>query len=302
MELDGPAFVRDVQRPMSTARMLAAVLPQAARKQQGAIAKTIAPGPMKVRQRGLRFETAHVEAYRRVCGYYAQPGSVPLPYPEMHFTALIAEAVVSSCFPFSPLGLIHTAQQVELHERLQPGDEVDATTELRALRDTPRGYELDFSMTVERNGRKAWSGVATLLSRSADARSGKTRGHRAASQARAGGFEVTVPGNMGVRYARVSGDFNPHHLWWFTARPFGYRRPIAHGMWTLARVLCEVLEGVDEDAPVQATAAFKRPLLMPSRIRIDAQRLTPELNEVPFAVREAKSGAPHLLGAAAYSS
>lgn len=104
---------------------------------------------------------------------------------------------------------------------------------------------------------------------------------------------MTVPGNTGVRYARVSGDYNPHHLWWFTARPFGYRRPIAHGMWTFARVLSEVLEGVDEEAPVHATTAFKRPLLMPSRIRIEAQRLTRDLTEVQFAARDAKSGAPH---------
>jgi hypothetical protein len=73
-------------------------------------------------------------------------------------------------------------------------------------------------------------------------------------------------------------------------------------MWTFARVLTEALEGVDEDASVQATAAFKRPLLMPSRIRIETKRLTPDLREVPLAVRDAKSGAPHVLGLAAYCS
>lgn len=302
MELDGPAFVREVRHPMSTAQMLAAVLPQAMRKRQGTLSSSIVPGPMKVRQRGLRFEAAHVEAYRGVCGYYAQPGSVPLTYPEIHFTPLIAEAVVSSRFPLSPLGLIHTAQQVELHERLLPGDDVDATTELLALRDTPRGYELDFSMTVERKGHKVWSGVATLLSRSAAARAGKTRSVSPPSQDDPVGFEVTVPGNTGVRYARVSGDYNPHHLWWFTARPLGYHRPIAHGMWTFARVLTEVLEGVDEHTAVQASVAFKRPLLMPSRIRVEAQRLTPELGVVPFSVREAASGAPHVLGTAERST
>ena len=72
-------------------------------------------------------------------------------------------------------------------------------------------------------------------------------------------FEVTVPGNTGVRYARVSGDYNPHHLWWFTARPLGYRLPIAHGMWTFARVLSDVLEGIDRDAPLSASTVFKRP-------------------------------------------
>jgi acyl dehydratase len=287
---------------MSTAKMLAALLPQAARKQQGVLAKSVTPGPMEVRQRGLRFEATHIDVYRDVCGYRAQPGLVPLSYPEMHFTALIAEAVVSSRFPFSPLGLIHTGQRVELHEPLRPGAVVDATTRLEALRETSRGYELDFSMLIERCGRRAWSGLATLLSRSPATRSGKARSRHAVSENAPGGFELDVAGNIGVRYAQVSGDYNPHHLWWFTARPLGYRRPIAHGMWTFARVLSEVLEDVDEEALVQATTAFKRPLLMPSRIRIEAERLSPGLPEVSFAAREATTGAPHVIGTASYAS
>ena len=108
-----------------------------------------------------------------------------------------------------------------------------------------------------------------------------------------------MPGNTGVRYARVSGDYNPHHLWWFTARPLGYRLPIAHGMWTFARVLSDVLEGIDRDAPLSASTVFKRPLLMPSRIQIEAPRLAERPDGVRFAAREASSGAPHLLGDAA---
>lgn len=306
MELTGPRFVREVRQPMSTARMLAAVLPQAASKRQGSIRESFVPGPMIVRQAGLRLEPAHIDAYRQVCAYEAQPGCVPLPYPEMHFTPLIAEAAVSAQFPLSPLGLIHMGQRVELLEPLQPGDEVDATTELRELRETSRGYELDFSMTLEQRGRQVWTGLATLLSRAVATRSGKKRKHGTAAAGSAStpgprSLQLAVPGNTGLRYASVSGDWNPHHLWWFTARPLGYRRPIAHGMWTFARVLSEVLEGVADDVRLVVTTAFKRPLLMPSQIRIEAPRLAPGTPEVPFAAYEAKSGAPHLIGNAAYA-
>jgi len=72
-------------------------------------------------------------------------------------------------------------------------------------------------------------------------------------------------------------------------------------MWTFARALSEVLEGVEDDAPLVATTAFKRPLLMPSEIRIEAPRLAPGIPEVRFAAYEARSGAPHLIGDAAYA-
>ena len=38
-----------------------------------------------------------------------------------------------------------------------------------------------------------------------------------------------LPAGAGRRYARVSGDYNPIHLWALTARPFGFRAPILHG-------------------------------------------------------------------------
>ena len=304
LDLTGPAFVKEVRRPLSTARMLAGVLPRALSKRQGVLSASSTPGPMTVRQAGLRLERGNVEAYREVCGYSAQPGIVPVTYPEMHFTQLIAEAVLSSGFPFSPLGLIHVGQRVQSLAPLLPGDRVDATTELEELRETERGYELDFSMIVEKSGRRVWTGLATLLSRSPAKQSAKKSEPRA-DQSRPrptsveGAFEVVVPGNTGLRYARVSGDYNPHHLWWLTARPLGYRRPIAHGMWTFARVLSHVLDGVDSEAALGATTVFKRPLLMPSRIRIEAPRLAERPSGVQVAAREASSGAPHLIGEAA---
>ncbi len=46
---------------------------------------------------------------------------------------------------------------------------------------------------------------------------------------------IDVPGNTGRRYAAVSRDFNPHHLYTWTALPMGFKHPIAHGIWSMAR-------------------------------------------------------------------
>ena len=53
---------------------------------------------------------------------------------------------------------------------------------------------------------------------------------------------MRVPGDIGRRYAAVSGDRNPIHLYPLTARAFGFPRAIAHGMWLKARTLA-ALEG-----------------------------------------------------------
>ena len=51
---------------------------------------------------------------------------------------------------------------------------------------------------------------------------------------------VKLPASLGARVAWTTGDWNPHHLWAWSARLLGYRQPIAHGMWTMARSLCHL--------------------------------------------------------------
>lgn len=295
--LSGPRTERNVRKPLHISEMFLKGLPRAARKEQGKLTEGIVPGPMIVRQRGLRFDPRRIEAYRRVCEYESEPGRVPLPYPEIHFTPLMAEAIVSNRFPLSPLGLIHTHQTITLHEPLHAHDVVDLTAELASIRETHRGYEVDFALALDRGATRVWSGVTTVLSRAEEARSGRRRRTRVESAPpRVATQVLSVSRSTGVAFARVSGDWNPHHLWWFTAKPLGYQRPIAHGMWTFARAVTVALRGIDEDMPIEASISFKRPLLMPGRIQIEAPRLESQGQCVPVAVRDARTAAPHVLG------
>ena len=79
-----------------------------------------------------------------------------------------------------------------------------------------------------------------------------------------------MPGDIGRRYAAVSGDRNPIHLHALTAQAFGFPSAIAHGMWLKARTLAS-LEGRLPDA-YTADVAFKLPVLLPSTVSIAAGR------------------------------
>jgi len=76
-----------------------------------------------------------------------------------------------------------------------------------------------------------------------------------------------------------------------TARLFGFPKPIAHGMWTLARCLA-ALDARLPDA-FTAEAQFKTPILLPGTVAFgfgfEGDR---------FTVRDPESGAPHLDGRA----
>ncbi|HEU0076960.1 MAG TPA: MaoC/PaaZ C-terminal domain-containing protein, partial [Longimicrobiaceae bacterium] len=122
---------------------------------------------------------------------------------------------------------------------------------------------------------RTWTGAAQLCSAGRAAFRGRRRGSavpregerpRAAEAGPAAlpaGWEEVASwsrgGGAGRRYARASGDYNPIHLWGWTARPFGFRRPILHGFCTAALRRLGI--------------AFRAPLLLPARVRLVAGEL-----------------------------
>ncbi|MGW7485859.1 MaoC family dehydratase [Streptomyces sp. NPDC054786] len=78
-----------------------------------------------------------------------------------------------------------------------------------------------------------------------------------------------LPAGLGRRHAAVSGDYNPIHLHPLTARPHGFPRALAHGMWTFARCTAEALP--PGAAPVRITAAFRAPALLPTTVTYTQQ-------------------------------
>ena len=103
--------------------------------------------------------------------------------------------------------------------------------------------------------------------------------------------EWKLGGDLGRRYAAVSGDRNPIHMHSLTAKPLGFPRAIAHGMWTKARCLA-ALESRLPDA-FAVDVRFRKPILLPSKVEF-AQATQAE--ETEFAVRDARRQTPHLDG------
>jgi len=140
---------------------------------------------------------------------------------------------------------------------------------LEGHRETARGQELDLQTQVRVGGQIVWSETSTFLAR----RQGRSR--VAARAAALPNLEVPprqdvttssfiVGPDVGRQYARVSGDFNPIHIADVAARFFGFKRAIAHGMWSLARCAAEnrgdrLFQPLHAGCGVQATYCILRP-------------------------------------------
>ena len=123
---------------------------------------------------------------------------------------------------------------------------------------------------VHSAGELVWEETSTFLRR------GRGDGQRAggldlpgrpADRHRVAAARATSAG----RYAAVSGDHNPIHLYPLTAKALGFPRQIAHGMWSKARCVA-ALENRLPDA-VEVDVAFKKPILLPGSVAFGSRPL-----------------------------
>lgn len=242
--------------------------------------------------RGVRVSATDVAAYRAVCHLPGDDAILPLPMPEILFFGPLGILATDRRFPLSPFGLIHTGQTLEGERPLEVGRSFDLEAGLAEVRRTEKGYELDTRLTVADEDGVAWQAMTTVLSRVPSVRTETRRQRTPAPPEREEAVEFLVPGDTGRAYARVSGDWNPHHLWRATARPLGYRLPIAHGMWTLARIIGLLPSDVDTTVG-HVAATFHRPILMPG---IVAARVALDGNVWSLDAWSPERGTPHLRG------
>jgi acyl dehydratase len=230
----------------------------------------------------------HLARYNDVCGF-RQADVLPLTYPHVLAFPLSVALMTQGTFPFRLPGLIHVANRITQHRAVRADERLTLRVHAANLREHPRGRQFDMVAEASVDGTTAWTSSGTYLHKQA------TNGNRAPKREPEAAPRPTaiwrVPASIGRRYAGVSGDVNPIHLHPLTARVFGFRRAIAHGMWVKARCLAAMEGRLPER--VTAEVEFKAPLLVPSTVGFTAEALDAAWSIALFALRD---GRRHLVG------
>ena len=220
--------------------------------------------------RGARVEEGHVAEYARVCGFGLR-GDAPGTYPHMLAFPLHMRLMTDRAFPFSVLGLVHVANRIEALEPVAIGAELEISTWAENLRPHRRGRQFDMATEARAGGSLVWRERSTYL-KQGGGEPGAAPGREAIEvpDELPACAEWRIPGDVGRRYAAVSGDRNPIHMHSAPARVFGFPGKIAHGMWTKARCLA----AFDGRAGPRYTveAEFRSPLLIPGRAHLRSGR------------------------------
>ncbi|NNC23006.1 hypothetical protein HKX42_04035 [Salinisphaera sp. USBA-960] len=207
--------------------------------------------------------------YNAVCGF-GNDDIVAFTYPHVLAFGLHMAIMAHRDFPLSVLGLIHTHNRIRRYRHIRFDELLSFSVQIDNWRALDTGYEFDidtwcyaYAPDVGVVGELVWTERSTMR---APERSGgyAQLSDKPLPELSWSTYEKwLMSADLGRRYARVSGDYNPIHLGAAPARMFGFKYPIATGMWLQARAVA-VLEPYWDQAEAEASITFKKPVPLPA--------------------------------------
>lgn len=217
-------------------------------------------------RRGVRIDAGWLGELKTVFGAPSSDG-VPLTLPHVLSGGLQLAVLTDKAFPLRILGAVHVRSEMEQHRPIDPAGAFTVRVSLEGIVDTEKGSEHTLLTELLDGGDEVlWTGRSVNLTLDPHAPRAKKGERRPLPEApRTARFEA--PSGIGRRYGAISGDRNPIHMSRVTARLFGFKRAIAHGMWTVGRSLVAMdhASGAPGD---RLSVRFKRPLLLPNEVEV----------------------------------
>lgn len=238
---------------------------------------------LAVEREGIEVESGQLRRYLAATRAPATDdgaGTIPPTFASVWETALTLELLALEPMPFPSGGIVHMGSEVVSIRPLRLDDCIRCRLELERVSAHPRGALLSLKCrSWNASGHLCLENSASMLIRGVSPPPGSGRSGADRESSPAGGDEGEgqtwrevarwdLRGDAGVTYARSSGDFNPIHLWPWSARLLGFRRPILHGHCSLAMMAHELTAATGLSLR-RMDARFRTPLEIPAAVRLE---------------------------------
>ena len=236
----------------------------------------------------LKIDQSQLNQYKEICDF-AQDDTVPSIFLGVLSQSLQMHMMAYEAFPFPVLGLVHIRNQIKQHRVVKTNEILTLSCRFGELKPHDKGMQFDFITTVKVGNQVVVESLTTYLSRQ------KVSSSAPKNKAESKALELNlsqvwkVPENIGRRYAAISGDFNFIHLHKATAKAFGFKQAIAHGMWTKAKALAHI----ELPAAYEVEVEFKLPVFLPSSVEFLQLK---QGDVTQFLIRSQKTAVPHVAG------
>ena len=208
----------------------------------------------------------HLSRYRQICGF-SDEHRLPAPYPHILAFALQMQLLTDTRFPFPLLGLVHLENHIRVLRPLGGLGPFTVSVQVQDLQPHDKGVTFSLITQLHDQLGLLWEGDSRILCRALrlDGKTAERAAETTLTQTTLAHWRA--PADIGRRYARIAGDYNPIHMFAATAKLFGFPRAIAHGLWNKGRALAE-LGACLPDAGYSVSVRFQKPVLLPAEVRL----------------------------------
>jgi acyl dehydratase len=247
---------------------------------------------LTLRLTGATIDPDRLAAYNRVCAFDLRD-TVPPTCPHILAFPLQLSLMTDPSFPFGAIGLVHIHNRITQHRPIRASEKLEIKVWATPVQEHPRGRQFALRSEARVGDELVWEETSTNLKRGRGSEGASAPGSELPSAEELPVTATwTLPGDLGRRYGSIAGDLNPIHLHPLSARLFGFRSAIAHGMWTKARCLAALAPRLPDAFTVEV--AFKKPILLPGRVEFCEGAGPGVAAGLPFGVRDPRKGSSHL--------
>lgn len=229
--------------------------------------------------------TAHLEDFHRIVNWPTQLTERVHPcYFHLYAFPQHLKLMLDKQFPFSLLGIVHLRNRIEQQCEIDTQAPFSVSSQYGDIVDHAKGLSFSIKSKVEVDAKVVWQSESWFLVRypksnqkkseisveidkdkrvESEKGNSSTNNYKNPHQEYTGSSPWHFSGKTARKYARISGDYNPIHLYGITAKLFGFKQPIAHGMWSKAWCVSAVAEFIQPKVTVEAK--FAQPLMLPNR-------------------------------------
>ncbi len=244
-----------------------------------------------LRKSGISIDKAKADKYAQVCDFKISSEYVPSIYLHILAFPLHLEIMLDKKFPFQIVGMVHINNTITVHKQIPYNANLTLEVYFDEVKEHAKGKIVPIiTKYYDEYGELVWESRSENLKITKKA-SSKTK--KEGEPCMEGEQEKwSLDTYAGLRYANVAGDINPIHLFPITAKAFGFKRHIIHGMWTKAKAVA-VLQDQIGDRPFQVHVDFKLPVFLPATTTFTYKKSGDKIN---FEVRDKNNEKPHVKG------
>ena len=214
-------------------------------------------------------DRANLLLYRNLTGY-EDDGKLPVLYPHAIASPIYMFMLSQKEFPLNLLGALHLKNRIISYRKISEKETFSIDVRMGKVRILSNGIEFDFSVILSQRDEILWKGVSTWFKRGNFGQSNeKLNTFDTLTPIGRGQLmcELEIPEDIGKRFAKVTGDYNPIHISPLMARLFGLKRNIIHAMWFCGFIGSKLFH-LNKINPIQIDLAFRSPIFVGSKATV----------------------------------